>query len=348
MALGPRGARSYHPPRGPSAIPALASQLKRQPSQPPPSPKVKVSQTIQAGRVFFAILLQNRVRTMLRKILLLLILPVLSSFAWSQSADQTKCDRELFAEVFGDRQKITFEGLSRTGEHEWAELALVCKARPGHSNQVIVATFFVPYKAPAEYQARDVGFAVAVLDKAQRRLLSLHTSTLQEDGGTNAFWHGSLAIDTARYDLKKGVRAFGVRMDIVRPGCAWDGASGDALWLFVERGPVLQPVLSGFDMYRSQRQFFKGCVCCSDKESRGAVHDASLTLSIASTSSNGYQDLALQATLSSSAYNLPGIKDEIAPAGLMKFDGQQYRVEGVERQIGDLLEARMLKYEKWR
>jgi hypothetical protein len=29
MALGPRGARSYHPPRGPSAIPALAAQLKR-------------------------------------------------------------------------------------------------------------------------------------------------------------------------------------------------------------------------------------------------------------------------------------------------------------------------------
>ncbi len=29
MALGPRGAGSYHPPRGPSAIPALAPQLKR-------------------------------------------------------------------------------------------------------------------------------------------------------------------------------------------------------------------------------------------------------------------------------------------------------------------------------
>ena len=29
VALGPRGACSYHPPRGPSATPALAAQLKR-------------------------------------------------------------------------------------------------------------------------------------------------------------------------------------------------------------------------------------------------------------------------------------------------------------------------------
>jgi hypothetical protein len=29
MALGPRGARCHHPPRGPSATPALAPQLKR-------------------------------------------------------------------------------------------------------------------------------------------------------------------------------------------------------------------------------------------------------------------------------------------------------------------------------
>lgn len=292
--------------------------------------------------------LQNLARTMLKKILLLPILLASSSLVWSQSGNQTRCDRELLAEVFGDRQKITFEGLNRTNEHEWTELALTCKDRPGYPNQVVVATFFVPYKAPAEFETRDVGFAVAVVDQAQRRLLSLHTSKLQEDGGTNAFWHGSLAIDMARYDLKKGVRAIGVRMDIVRPGCAWEDASGDALWLFLERGPVLQPVLSGFDMFRSQRQFFKGCVCCSNEESRGAVHDASLTLSIASTSSNGYQDLALRATLSSSTYNLPEIKDEIVPGGLMKFDGQQYRGEGVERQIGDLLEARKRKYEKWR
>jgi len=29
MALGPRSARCHHPPRGPSAIPASAPQLKR-------------------------------------------------------------------------------------------------------------------------------------------------------------------------------------------------------------------------------------------------------------------------------------------------------------------------------
>lgn len=291
---------------------------------------------------------QNLARTMLKKILLLTILLVSSSLVCSQSVDQTGCDRELLAEVFGDRQKITFEGLNRTNEHQWTELALVCKDRPGYPNQVIVATFFVPYKAPAEFETRDVGFAVAVVDQAKRRLLSLHTSMLQEDGGSNAFWPGSLAIDTARYDLKKGVRAIGIRMDIVRPGCAWEGVSSDALWLFLERGPVLQPVLSGFDMVRSSRQFFEGCICCSQEESRGAVHDTSLTLSIASTSSHGLRDLAFRANVSSSPYNLPGIKDESVPAGLMKFDGQQYRTEEVYRQIDGLVEARMRQYEKWR
>lgn len=285
---------------------------------------------------------------MLKVLLLFFTLLVSSSLAWSRDAEP-KCDRELLSEVFGDHQKITFEGLDRKSEHEFAELALVCKTMPGHANQVIVATFFVSYTPPAEFSERDVGFTVAVVDQAQRRLVSLHTSKLQQDGGTNAFWSGSLEIDTARYDLKNGVRAIGVRMDIVRPGCAWEGSSGDALWLFVERGPVLQPVLSGFDMYRTQRQFFKGCVCCSEEDSRGAVHDVALTLSIASTSSNGYRDLAIRATLSSSEYNLPvETNDAIFPLGLMKFDGEQYQSQEVDRRIGALFETRLRMYEKWR
>lgn len=292
-------------------------------------------------------LLPNLAHAML-KVLLLSILLVSSSLAWSRDAE-SECDRELLSEVFGDQEKITFEGLDRKNEHEWIELALVCKARPGYSDQLIVATFFVSYTPPAEFSERNVGFSVAVVDQAQRRLVSLHTSMLQQDGGTNAFWSDSLEIDTARYDLKNGVRAIGVRMNIVQPGCAWEGASSDALWLFVERGPVLQPVLSGFDMYRTQRQFFKGCICCPENESRGAVHDAALTLSIASTSSNGYRDLALRAAVSSLEYNLPvTTNNETVPLGLMKFDGQQYRGQEVERRIEALFDTRMRMYEKWR
>lgn len=286
---------------------------------------------------------------MLNKVLLLFILLGSSSLAWCQH-EEPQCDRELLAEVFGDAQKITLQGRGRKADHEWSEEALTCTDRPGHLNQVIVATFFVPYPPPAEFQEKDVGFAVAVVDRVQRRLVSLHTSKFLEDGGTNAFWPGSLTLDAVGYAVKKSVRAIGVRLDVVRPGCAWEGASNNALWLFVERGPVLQPVLSGLDMHRSQRQFFKGCICCSDKESRGAVHDGLLTLSIASTSTNGYRDLAVRANLSSTEYNLPvnNTLGESAFVGFIKFDGQQYRAEGVERRLGELLDARMQKYEKWR
>lgn len=282
------------------------------------------------------------------KTLLIFILLVSSSLAWSRDAE-SDCDRELLSELFGDLQKITFGGLDRKNDHEWTELDLVCKTRPGYPNQVIVATFFVSNTPPAEVSERDVGFSVAVVDPAQRRLVSLHTSKLLQDGGTNAFWSGSLAIDTARYDLKNGVRAIGVRMAIVQPGCAWESTSESALWLFVARGPVLQPVLSGFDMYRTERQFFKGCICCSQEESKGAVHHAALTLSVASSANNGYRDLALRANLSSVEYNLPvTINKIIVPVGLMKFDGHQYREQEVEHRIKTLFETRTRKYEKWR
>jgi hypothetical protein len=283
------------------------------------------------------------------KIILLLSILLVSSPTWSQ-AGNSRCDRELLAEVFGHAQKVTFEGLAREPGHEWNELALTCKDRPGHRNRVIVATFFEPSTPPADFQTKDIQFVLAVVDQAQRRLLSLHTSKFEQDGGANAFGTGSLTIDTARYDLKKGVRAIGVRMDVVRPGCAWEGTSSDALWLFVEQGPVLQPVLSGMGMFHSWRQFFKGCICCFQEESRGAVHDASLTLSLAPTSSNGYRDRALRADLSSTEYNLPPneIRSETVFLGLLKFDGQQYRKEGLGRTLDELLEARMQRYEKWR
>jgi hypothetical protein len=102
-------------------------------------------------------------------------------------------------------------------------------------------------------------------------------------------------------------------------------------------------------MYRTQRQFFKGCICCPDTESRGAVHDASLKLSTGSTSSKGFRDLELRATLSSEVYNLAvNTEDETVVVGQMKFDGIQYRVDELEQRIEYLFDARKRKYEKWR
>jgi hypothetical protein len=139
----------------------------------------------------------------------------------------------------------------------------------------------------------------------------------------------SLRLDTARYDLAKGVRAIGVVMHSAArgPSCP-DFYSNQALTLLVREGRGLRPVLQR-DLYAWQR--VKGEPCSVGK---GDVitEVANLSLSMAPQVHAGYADIVLTANVST-AESLAGsdtMTERTRRARqVLRYNGQRYvRVAG--------------------
>lgn len=167
---------------------------------------------------------------------------------------------------------------------------MVCKTHPVKSEQTIMALFYDLPDQPDQNGDEIKGFALAVIDLKQNKVISLYQDKIEEDASIRVFG-GGLWIDTARYNLAPGVRAFGVRMDIgYGPRCAEAGESG-YLSLFVEEQNSLKPVLKNFAM--SSWEVSDGNYSCGygDSDPEYTTDTVNRTLELADTSTNGWRDL---------------------------------------------------------
>jgi hypothetical protein len=201
--------------------------------------------------------------------------------------DSQSCNATLVASIIKQKLDIDFGGGELNGGRGDL-IELVCKAHPSRPGQTIVALFHELKDKRGDYEADKKGFAVAVIDAKRRLLHGLHLGTVEEEA-TIRVGPGTLSIDTARYNLAPGVRAFGVRMNIgYSPRCA-EGGENDYLTLFVEEGKQLRPVLSAFPM--SSWQAREGSQVCGDSETGAEIESTSLTLALSASSSGGWRDL---------------------------------------------------------
>ncbi|MET0856816.1 MAG: hypothetical protein ABWY27_08710 [Telluria sp.] len=201
--------------------------------------------------------------------------------------DSQSCNAILVGSILGQKLDIDFGG----GEFNGGRgdlIELVCKDHPGRPGQTIVALFHDLKNKRGDDAVDKKGFAVAVIDAKRRLLHGLHRGTVEEEA-TIRVGSGTLSIDTARYHLAPGVRAFGVRMNIgYSPRCAEGGENG-YLTLFVEEGRQLRPVLSAFPM--SSWQVKEGSEVCGDSETGAEIENTSLTLALSASSAGGWRDL---------------------------------------------------------
>jgi hypothetical protein len=197
------------------------------------------------------------------------------------------CNAVLVGSILEQKLGIDFGGGEGNGGR--GDLVdLVCKAHPTRPGQTIVALFYDLKNKRGENEENKKGFAVAVIDARRRLLHSLHRDTIEEDAVIRVS-SGALGIDTARYNLAPGVRAFGVRMNIgYSPRCAEGGENG-YLTLFVEEGKQLSPVLSAFPM--SSWQAKEGSQVCGNGEAGVEIENTSLTLALSSSATDGWRDL---------------------------------------------------------
>jgi hypothetical protein len=176
--------------------------------------------------------------------------------------------------------------------------------------------------------AYDTGVAdaktlvVATTDAKTARVLSRYTAAIEEDA-TMQVDEASVRLDTARYQLSKEVTAFGVRFTSNARGVRGaEASSNDELTLFVAEGSKLRPVMH---LYMFQQKSLVGWLNSAMEES--VWENATLSISTAKTSTNGYADLLVTANIApdSAGDQLPKPRKE---HHLLRYDGTQYQRGG--------------------
>ena len=195
-----------------------------------------------------------------------------------------------------------FTTLDASGGH--LVIARDCKAWPGQGSRAIAA-FAYDGRIASQKQ-----LAIAVLEGAGRELVASYAGNIPEDSASEV-GSSSLTLDTARYQLAKDMRAFGVRLNTFRDRCTYEGGSTDALTLYVVEGRTIRPVFSA-DMWHWQ--FGPGNRCGGESEVERI--DVKVRVSVAPSASNGFADLRLTAVRSDMKVPLV--------SRIVRYDGDRY------------------------
>jgi hypothetical protein len=143
---------------------------------------------------------------------------------------------------------------------------------------------------------------------------------------SDAVRFASLRIDTGRYDVAPGMRAFGVRAGHANNSRS-NGYNSDSIALFIDNGKQLKQVLGGLEMNRDSGEWDLLCA--------GRFTQRRRTLDLGLGTSNGMRDLIVT-SVTVETVNEPDGKDCKSRKGepditryTLRYDGQQYQIPKV-------------------
>jgi hypothetical protein len=248
----------------------------------------------------------------------LVLLASLTGAPLARAADEQSCDAAAF-EVAGQ-----FVGFSDFSSDNGARVASsACKAAPDQPGVLLAAFVYgrqpVGKPVPGD-EAKEL--AVLLIDRTQRQVIASHKELVEEDAATR-FEQGSLSLDTARYLLAPGVRAFGLRFHSPAngPSCA-DNGFGPLLTLFIPDGRTLRPVLQ---LNVSSQRALSGCIGVVVPGS--VVETAELSIGLAAGHSHDYADLIVRAKIGTwAAGETRKVPKPRIETRTLRFDGVSYAV----------------------
>ncbi|MFS2158549.1 hypothetical protein ACCD10_14445 [Pseudomonas sp. Pseusp122] len=195
----------------------------------------------------------------------------------------------------------------------------MCKVSPADDSRTLAALAFVE-EGDADGDA-TYGLEVLSADAATGAI----KSHVYQSGAINsdAIQFRSLSLDTARYQLAPGIRAFGVRMDYTGSSRV-NPYEATALNLYVEEGQKIRKVLNNLKINESNGEWDGNC--------EGDFSASHRTLSIGKNASKGFATLMLDSKTVTS-HNVPKGDDcneaedkpELKKTEL-SYNGKQYDV----------------------
>lgn len=243
--------------------------------------------------------------------LLLTLTLCLPSLAGAMEREPQACPQPLLDSLA--TQLVQQNWIPPTYDNDDPLLAAACKQWPDDPALSVVA---VAYRDADDHQPpgeRSPHLLVAKVDTRTGLLRERFDQALSEDAeltvGPNSLW-----LDTARYRLTPGVRAFGVVVTSAARGASCPDAGYEGLLtLVVPEGEHLRPV---FTTYLSTWTTVKGVSCSEGFESE----QASLTIAIGPQRSQGYADLIVSAQVRSD-YDKPVSR---TVSQTLHYDGNRY------------------------
>lgn len=238
------------------------------------------------------------------------LLMLLFAGAASAETQAQSCADDIYAIVRRDMNIKDFSPKRQDGNI----ISESCKSWP-YNHNIVLSAF--AYNAGVEFEKTLI---VAMIDKKTKRVVSSYRSVISEDAITEV-GEDSLKLDTARYQLATGVRAFGVEFNSSAIGASCGEANwNNELTLLVPKGKELRPVLS---LYLYQQKSIQGCLSVQSPDA--IWQDASLTIGIEKTNINGFYDLLATATITTHSNGAPigNIKDRVE-RHLFRYNGKFY------------------------
>jgi len=243
----------------------------------------------------------------------------LVQFSYGQANPEIKRCSDAIVNLVGDYLDVSDFSYPKDGIYPSAEnggviIAGVCKVWP-KDNSKTIAVF--AYDAGVKYENQLI---VVLVDTIKGRIVATYKGTIQEDAALTV-GENSFRIDTARYDLAPGIRAFGLDVTTsYSQGCGI-GGSGPVRTLFIQDDKEIKPILE--DFYISSWKFIQeGQSRCTgaDAPEESLYENVSYSLSVDTTSTNGYRDLLVTETIS---------RDDEKKTGKplrykLHFDGEKY------------------------
>ena len=192
-----------------------------------------------------------------------------------------------------------------------------CKLWPYKEKTMLVAFAY------DEGVQEEKTIVVAILNKSM--LVTAHYKERSIEGVGQTYGPDSFTLDTAKYDLAHGVRAFGLRFSSFGPVANLaESNNSDFLTLFVQKDKILHPVFSDFMEYQNALSGVLGYPTGHE-----FIENGTKTISISTSSTNGYADLIITETI-----KYDGDEEDRPPEinranrtmkVIHKYDGNRYR-----------------------
>jgi hypothetical protein len=193
-------------------------------------------------------------------------------------------------------------------------VAADCRADPGHPGLTLVAAVHTSDDEAGHW------LALGLVDAASHNVrASLHVAA-GEDAALR-YEPDSLRLDTARYQLAPGVRAFGLDIGSgYTPNCG-NGGVGAMRTLYVVDGNTIRPVLS--NLYLTEWVYIQEAQsrCNPNGPETEIVETFARSISLGTESHAGYRDLVIRATSSRDDQRKSGRKPLLYT---LRYDGHRY------------------------